>query len=620
MTSTVPPAPFPPPPKRPTLQLLRLFDIQPTLVRWPSAVRTALCMGILTVAGWAAGDLAAGLVATLGAFTVLYGSDRPYRHRAILLAWVALGFAGTVSLGIVVDSLPVVVVVATIVAIAAVSTFFCNALTVGPPGAYMFALTCAVGTALPTQHLSIATVALLVLAGGGLSWCLQMMGALVEPRGPEIAAVKAAASAVIRFAESIGTIQHDELRHSTAQTLHDAWTQLVAFQPLRPHPESTLSQLRAANRELHQIFARSVDATLPERDALATQARELAARVASAATNKAEAVDVPLGRHSFGEALRESLRPNSPEWLATIRVTIAAALTGAAGAMLGLEHAYWAIASAVLVLHQGLDWTRTLQRSADRIIGTLAGLMLAGGILWFAPQGLWLAAVIVALQFIIELFVVRNYAIAVVFITAIAMIIATGGMVTPDVGHLLWARGADTVIGCLIGLAVHVAVAPRWSTVPVPLEIVRTLGAINTPLGFLALGDVTSRKALQARRDLQHRTIMLLKAYDAGIGAATRHRQMAERQWPVVVATQRLAYRVLAACWMIEEAGPNQAAARAATLFADSDVTTAQQAVSKLAAAVEAGEAGKPAELPAALPAFLDVALRALANSIVSER
>lgn len=70
------------------------------------------------------------------------------------------------------------------------------------------------------------------------------------------------------------------------------------------------------------------------------------------------------------------------------------------------------------------------------------------------PQGLWLVLTLVLLQFIIEMAVTRNYALAVVFITAAALTIASGGHPVPDVGHLLWVRGVDTFLGCVSGLVI----------------------------------------------------------------------------------------------------------------------------------------------------------------------
>ena len=41
-----------------------------------------ICMGAPVLAGWLAGGLTAGLTATSGGFTALYGGGRPYRNPA----------------------------------------------------------------------------------------------------------------------------------------------------------------------------------------------------------------------------------------------------------------------------------------------------------------------------------------------------------------------------------------------------------------------------------------------------------------------------------------------------------------------------------------------------------
>ena len=92
----------------------------------------------------------------------------------------------------------------------------------------------------------------------------------------------------------------------------------------------------------------------------------------------------------------------------------------------GVDHAYWAIAAAVLVLHQGFDWIRTVERGVERLVGTWLGLVLAGIVLTVAPHGIWLALTLGALQFVVELLVIRNYTLATVFITPLALTIAFG--------------------------------------------------------------------------------------------------------------------------------------------------------------------------------------------------
>jgi len=246
--------------------------------------------------------------------------------------------------------------------------------------------------------------------------------------------------------------------------------------------------------------------------------------------------------------------------------------------------------------------------------GTLVGLLLSGVILTLHPQGLWLAVTLMALQFTIEMLVIRNYALAVIFITAAALTIASGGHPVADVGHLLWVRGVDTVIGCFVGLGVFMLSTPRFATSRVPDEIIRTLEAIGAIVRTMAKGDVLTPMARMARRDLQHRAIALLQAYDRSAGSSPRHGDQAELMWPAVVATQRLAYRVLSTCWAIEKAGQTRAAETAQALFGATGEQALLAALADLAEAIRRDETPKP---PAPLPAFVASEFQNLRDSLV---
>mgnify|MGYP003349462638 FL=1 len=487
----------------------------------------------------------------------------------------------------------------------------------GPPGAYMFAMACAIGTGLPIAHLTWWHAGLLVLAGGAFSWIVKMAGALVAPRAPEKKVVAAAAAAVSRFIACIGTAQQDATRHAAAVALYDTWTALVARQPNTSSSDRELAALRAISRELHRLFVHGLNtgrdgASL---DVAAARARTLGieARKKELAQEWKEPVETPLGHHDVRESMRESLRWPSPVLVVTLRVGAAAAVSGIAGAVFDIERAYWMVASAVLVLHQGLDWTRTLQRGFERVLGTLVGLGLAGAVLMVHPQGLWLAATLAALQFMIQMFVSRNYALGVVFITAAAITMISGANPSLDVFTLLLDRGIDTVIGCAIGLALLRVTTPRSVAAPIPQEFASALAATQTVLSYAASGDVFSDTAKQARRNLQHRAIALLTTYESGTGGMPRHRDFAERMWPTVVAAERLLYRVLALCWAIEETGRDKAAETARSLFGEDGLTAATQALADLGAAAT-GRAAVP--VPAGVPEVLKAEIDDLASSI----
>lgn len=561
-----------PAPKPVSHPLRNVFVLNRGPQRFLFALRAGLCMAVPVLVGWAAGDTAAGLIATIGGFTSVYGSGRPYLNRGMYLGTVVLCFAAAVALGDWAAATPWLAV-GTVTAIAMVAALVCNALAIGPPGAYLFVLACAAGTGVATTHLSPAHLAALVLAGGAFAWVVHMAGALVRPRGPERAAVAAAATAIAGYIDTIGDGPAEaSARHRAATLLHSAWITLVTYQPVQPKPDDTLYRLRVINRRLHVLFAeamRSADTGRPLPFDGAELARHLATVPADAFVDDHGAEGVPLGRPSAAALLRRAVTPGSMSLRLAARVGVAVLATGAIAGALGISHAYWAMATAVLMLHQGVDWLRTVQRGIERTLGTWLGLGVAGAILALHPQGVWLALVVGALQFTVEMFVVRNYTLAVVFITPAALTIASGGAPVADVGSLLLARGGDTLIGCAVALFVYWVTERGRPPAGLTAAISATLAAVDTAVAHLAAGDVTTPTARTDRRDLQLRAMGMLPAYDVGVGGSASQRAAAERMWPTVVVAEQLAYRTLAACWALERDGNTEAAGDTAADLAE---------------------------------------------------
>ncbi|MGO1720248.1 MAG: FUSC family protein, partial [Luteimonas sp.] len=383
----------------------------------------------------------------------------------------------------------------------------------------MFMMASAAATAMPAGHINPAEAFVLVLSGGAFAWLAHMSGALVRPRGPEERAVVAASRTVCGYIKAVGGPREASARQVAAQALNDAWHSLVSFQPAHARSNTALAALRQRTRGLNALFAKAMEAAAeggaPPADALARagQLGDLAVEPPAVDTGPGRA-EAPLGHPHARVLLRESLRWRSMSMLVVARVGIAAVAAGAIGAALDLERAYWAVAAAVLMLHQGREWLGTVQRSIERVAGTWVGLLLAGALLWHGPQGLWLVALIMALQFIVEMLVLRNYALAVIFLTAAALTLATGGLPVADMGSYLLARGVDTAVGCAVALVVFQLTWPRASAALIPEELAQTLSAIDAVAVDLASGDVTSARARAAQRDLQQRSFALSEAYD----------------------------------------------------------------------------------------------------------
>jgi uncharacterized membrane protein YccC len=511
-----------------------------------------MAAGVPVLVGWLLGDLTAGLLASLGAFPALYGQGRPYVYRARMLAVIAVGFALVVTVGRLVEPHPFLAV-AVVAVLAAALTWVCRAWNTGPPGAYLFVLVAATGTALPSSD-PAWWLALLVLAGGAWSWLLHMAGALVEPRGPERRTVAAGGAAVAALLRSVGTDDYPQARERAVEAMHHCWEVLVVEEPHHAGRGGTLAGLRAAAVELHALLTtglRAEDTGRPVPAAALARAEVLAPRLDAAPDLAGPPArdDMPYGGQPPRRVARELLAVGSPWRVVLLRVLVGALVAGALGAVAGLDHAYWATAAAVLVLHQGLSWSGTLERATARLVGTWLGLLLAALVFAARPSALAVVVVIAVLQGAVQLIVARNYAVAVVLITPLALVVGTGG-VSADPAALLLARGLDTLVGCAVGVLAYLLVAPGRG-VPTPAAtIAATLRAAADVLPHLADGSTASPAARRARRRLNQHLLALPEVYEAGIEApSVRRRAAAVRWWPAIAATRGLADRVLTACW-----------------------------------------------------------------------
>ena len=132
-----------------------------------------------------------------------------------------------------------------------------------------------------------------------------------------------------------------------------------------------------------------------------------------------------------------------------LRYALAVAVAGGTATAVGIGHPYWAMVAAVAPLSaEGV--TAQLVRAGHRIIGTLLGLLISAVLL--APELSPYATVLVvaALQIVTELLVGRNYGLALLFITPMALLMGQLAAARP-VGQLLFDRGVETVIGAAVG-------------------------------------------------------------------------------------------------------------------------------------------------------------------------
>lgn len=519
------------------------FDHRRLLLGSPGASRVgpaliaALGLGLPATAVTLAGHADVATVVSLGAFAGLYAVNRPYRHRASLLAAVVLLLAACVGLGAVaqlgaerlglMSPLAVgAVVVAGVTGVAAVAAFAANALALGPPGGYFFALSAAMSAQLASHGIGLPTIVGLTLLGGACAWLVSMAPALWASHRPTASRLRDADAAVSRHRAAVADGRAtSRTRTDAALALHEAW---VALAEAGRRDSDTA---RALHR-LHTDFA----ATLGEPDELVSDASE----------DRDRAEDIPLGRPTTGYLVRRALHVDTAPSLLALRVVVACVVAGLGALVLGTSRPDWAIASAILVLHGGVDRLPGTYRALHRLLGTTLGLLVFAAVYAVRPSGLALVATLVALQFVIELVVVRNYAVAVTFITALVLLVTTRPGMAVDV--LMRDRFVDTLVGVAVGVLVLWTIGRRFWREGLPRQLVRVEAAISALRSRLREDEAWPEAVLEARRDLQFELI------EAARTADTAHRNApdaARAHWQRHLELQHEGYALLASCWAV---------------------------------------------------------------------
>lgn len=134
------------------------------------------------------------------------------------------------------------------------------------------------------------------------------------------------------------------------------------------------------------------------------------------------------------------------------RYVLAVGLAGSLAMLAGLGHSYWAMVAAAAPI-AAADATGGLVRAVHRILGTYGGVLLTACLLTVDWTPLQLAVLLAALQFVGEVFVIRHYSIALVWMTPVALMM-TEFVAPKPAGMLVTDRAVETTLGAGIAFLV----------------------------------------------------------------------------------------------------------------------------------------------------------------------
>jgi hypothetical protein len=226
-----------------------------------------------------------------------------------------------------------------------------------------------------------------------------------------------------------------------------------------------------------------------------------------------------------------------------VRVFLGAGVAGEVALTLGLGHPYWAPVSAAAVLqatHVRMTWHRSIQRG----LGTAAGLLLGALLLAAHPDPVLIAVLVVLMQLGIEVFIRRNYALGVLFITPMTMLLSDL-LVPSSTYSLLVDRLGGVALGIGVGLVAALVVSHPRAAVTLRHAVDRC------ELAMTWAGSSPRARLDAATEELRDALVDLRAAEDVARGEA----------WPagvpreVVAETEERAYRTLATCRRVARSG-----------------------------------------------------------------
>ncbi|MFD0340031.1 FUSC family protein [Streptomyces sp. NPDC127117] len=454
------------------------------------ALRAALAMALPALPMALAGRADQAVYAMLGSFTTTFGRNLPYARRARVLALVAVAMTACVGCGSALAAWAhprdggagAAVVVVAMAVVAGAAKLACDAARLSGLGAVLLLFSFAVSANGSPTPADVLPRTALAASGAAVAWTLAVAGWFVHPDRPQRLAVAAAlrelaelrgaadagygggpgrhraTAAVLQAYRTLGvlppTAAERGVRGGTCLRLTDfSWSLLIGS--ARRPPDVPAGLERHLRRQVRLLVSRRRDPyLLPELSLPPVTPRAGPVPVAGPepasadpATRRAaelRAAELVTGRHHGRQGHRSVL------YVPALRMTLGTGLAGSTGLLLGLGHGYWAAISAAAVLHS-INVRTAAQRAVQRTLGTVAGLLLALGVLALRPDPLVLVLVIVLLEFLLEYVVARNYGLGVVFLTPLALLLADLAAPSPA-GALVLDRALGSVLGIVIAL------------------------------------------------------------------------------------------------------------------------------------------------------------------------
>jgi uncharacterized membrane protein YccC len=189
--------------------------------------------------------------------------------------------------------------------------------------------------------------------------------------------------------------------------------------------------------------------------------------------------------------MRANATLESPAGRHALRLALVVVVAEILSRHVPLQRSYWMVVAAATVLRP--EFAATFTRGAERMLGTCAGVALAGLIFVGLHPSLGVVAPIIGvLGWIAYSVFPASFAVGFAFVTTLVVFLLDA--VSPDTLSTAGDRLLDTLAGGAIGLLAY-ALWPTWSHRPARQALADVIGAQRAYLSIVLAGIVSGRRA-----------------------------------------------------------------------------------------------------------------------------
>lgn len=190
----------------------------------------------------------------------------------------------------------------------------------------------------------------------------------------------------------------------------------------------------------------------------------------------------------------------------SLRVSIAVAAGYLISLFFKIGHSYWILLTIIVILKPAYSLTK--KRNADRLIGTIIGVLLGILILYFIKNSTALLVIMILLMATCYTFIRKHYLVAVIFMTP--YIILFFHLLYPDnFKSVLTDRIIDTGIGSLIAFTASLLLVPAWEHTTITTEMTKILGDNSNYFSITAKAFGNSQPIIKNQHQLARKDALV---------------------------------------------------------------------------------------------------------------